>query len=88
MFEAVHAVTGRGIEDYAAASAPSGGGKGGAKPKRHEWALRWPGMVVLLAAGVFWTRGVEDALAAQKLPVYEKQCSAELREVRTGVPSL
>eukprot|EP00198_Chlamydomonas_reinhardtii_P010624 XP_001699961.1 dynein heavy chain 4 [Chlamydomonas reinhardtii] len=81
LLEAVHAVTGRGIEDYAAASAPSGGGKGGAKPKRHEWALRWPGMVVLLAAGVFWTRGVEDALAAQKLPVYEKQCSAELREI-------
>ncbi|KAG2454516.1 hypothetical protein HYH02_000363 [Chlamydomonas schloesseri] len=82
MFEAVHAVTGRGIEEYAAASAPSGGGgKGAAKPKRHEWALRWPGMVVLLAAGVFWTRGVEDALAAQKLPAYEKQCSAELREV-------
>ncbi|GIL64289.1 hypothetical protein Vafri_18269 [Volvox africanus] len=79
MFEAVHDVTGHGINDYVAGSG-SGNGSGGGL-KRHEWALRWPGMVVLLAAGVFWTRGVEEALAARQLQEYEKRCSSDLREI-------
>ena len=41
MFEAVHDVTARGIENF-----PS-------KP-RHEWVLDWPGMVVLVVTAVYW----------------------------------
>ncbi len=91
MFEAVHEVAGRGIADYPAPPSPlqhrpgaqdpvhaGSGPPGGGRP---GWALRWPGMVVLLAAGVFWTRGVEAALAARRLPEFEQQCSAELRQV-------
>lgn len=44
MFGAIHDVTARGIEDYAA------------RP-RHEWVLQWPGMVVLVVTAVYWTRG-------------------------------
>ncbi|GIL82188.1 hypothetical protein Vretifemale_11113, partial [Volvox reticuliferus] len=81
MFEAVHDVTGRGINDYVAGNDSGSGGGNGCGLKRHEWALRWPGMVVLLAAGVFWTRGVEEALATKRLQDYEKQCSSDLREI-------
>lgn len=44
MFEAIHDVTLRGIEDYVT------------KP-RHDWVLEWPGMVVLVVTAIFWTRG-------------------------------
>eukprot|EP00983_Pelagomonas_calceolata_P117845 1160450-Pelagomonas_calceolata.AAC.4 len=43
MFEAVHDMTARGLEDY-----PT-------KP-RHEWVLQWPGMTVLVVSGIFWTQ--------------------------------
>ncbi len=75
MFEAVHDVTSRGIQAYTT------------KP-RHEWALDWPGMVVLVVTGLFWTRDVEEALAdglpAAKL--CEARCTSELMKVRACGP--
>jgi len=41
MFEAVHDVTGQGIESFPACP-------------RHEWVLEWPGMVVLVVTAVYW----------------------------------
>lgn len=51
MFEAVHDAAGRGVAAYASSGLP-----------RHEWALAWPGQVVLVVAGIYWTRGVEAAI--------------------------
>ncbi|GLC39959.1 hypothetical protein PLESTM_000973400, partial [Pleodorina starrii] len=100
MFEAVHDVTGRGIADYpthpstAVRPPPKHQPHPHQQQQRHLWALRWPGMVVVLAAGVFWTRGVEGALegggggggggggsSKQRLGEFERRCSAELREI-------
>ena len=47
MYEAIHDVTSRGIQDYAT------------KP-RHEWVLDWPGMVVLVVTAIYWTRGEQQ----------------------------
>jgi hypothetical protein len=68
MFAAVHAATSASVEDYAGS-------------ERCDWVLRWPGMVVLAVAGVYWTEGVTAALheaAAGKctaVPAFEKQCT-------------
>ncbi|GFR46074.1 hypothetical protein Agub_g7539 [Astrephomene gubernaculifera] len=70
-----------GAEDGGAAAAAAAAAAAEAAGGRREWALRWPGMVVLLAAGVFWTRGVEEAIAAGKLKEFEEQCTGELREI-------
>lgn len=68
MFEAVHDVTGRGVADY-----PS-------KP-RHQWVLQWPGMVVLVVTGIYWTQGVEGALAQGEVKKCEDYCTSELMKV-------
>ncbi len=68
MFEAVHDVTSQGIAAYPA------------KP-RERWVLDWPGMVVLVVAGVFWTRAAEQALQEGHVKAYEKQCTADLMKV-------
>ncbi len=47
MFEAVHDMTARGLEDF-----PT-------KP-RHEWVLQWPGMSVLVVSAIYWTRGARS----------------------------
>jgi dynein heavy chain, axonemal len=53
MYEAIHDVTARGIQDYA-------------KRPRHEWVLQWPGMVVLVVSAIYWTQGVTQALKERK----------------------
>eukprot|EP00798_Chlamydomonas_sp_ICE-L_P024707 gene24707-10345_t len=68
MFEAVHNVTGKGVEAYPTKT-------------RSEWVLEWPGMVVLVASNVFWTRGVEKALSGGTLTACEKQCEGDLMNV-------
>lgn len=39
--------------------------------QRHEWVLKWPGMVVLCAASINWTTEVEIAIQKKLLPVRE-----------------
>lgn len=56
MFESIHQQTLLGLEDYST------------KP-RHEWVLQWPGMVVLVVTGMFWTKAVEDALNKSDIKV-------------------
>ena len=68
MFEAVHDVTGKGVADY-----PS--------KARREWVLDWPGMVVLVVGGIYWTRGVEKALVAGAVKACEDKCTADLMTV-------
>ncbi|KAJ9530913.1 hypothetical protein QJQ45_028793, partial [Haematococcus lacustris] len=70
MFEAVHEVTAQGIAAFPA------------RP-RHEWVLQWPGMVVLVGTGLFWTRSTEAALSkgASAVRACLEQCSAELAKV-------
>lgn len=71
MFESIHHQTSLGLEDYSS------------KP-RHEWVLQWPGMVVLVVTGMFWTKGVEDTLNAQdinQVAAFEKQCTSDLMRI-------
>jgi dynein heavy chain len=68
MFDAIHDVTGRGIEDYA-------------RRPRNKWVLDWPGMVVLVVTAIYWTKGVSDALKDHQVVEYEKQCSADLLKI-------
>ena len=68
MFEAVHDVTSQGIAAYPG------------KP-RHTWVLDWPGMVVLVVAGVYWTRLTEKALQEGQVKACEKQCTDDLMRV-------
>ena len=68
MFSAIHASTEAGLVDYAATT-------------RNEWVLKWPGMVVLAVASVYWTEGVAAALGqaaagdAGAVHSYEKFCT-------------
>lgn len=68
MFAAVHAATAAGVQDYAV-------------QPRNEWVLRWPGMVVLAVASVFWTEGATAALCAASggdggaVKVFEDGCT-------------
>ena len=71
MFSSIHQQTQLGLEDYA--------GK-----ERHEWVLQWPGMVVLVVTGMFWTKGVEDALNTgdvKEVDAFEKQCTSDLMKI-------
>jgi len=68
MFEAVHDMTARGLEDY-----PT-------KP-RHEWVLQWPGMTVLVVSGIFWTQGVTKALHSQRIAAFEGDCTEKLTHI-------
>ncbi|KAF5830265.1 dynein heavy chain, N-terminal region 2-domain-containing protein [Dunaliella salina] len=68
MFEAVHDMTARGLEDY-----PT-------KP-RHEWVLQWPGMTVLVVSGIFWTQGVTKALHNQSIAALEGDCTEKLTHI-------
>ncbi|GAX77074.1 hypothetical protein CEUSTIGMA_g4520.t1 [Chlamydomonas eustigma] len=72
MFEAVHDVTSQGVAAYLS------------KP-RHEWMLDWPGMVVLVVAGIFWTRGTEEALTKRKVKEYAEKCNDDLMKVVDAV---
>ena len=56
MFDSIHQQTQLGLEDYST-------------KERHDWVLQWPGMVVLVVTGMFWTKGVEDALRARDIKV-------------------
>ena len=52
--------------------------------KRSEWALKWPGMVVLAIDQIFWTRETEAAISERGLrgtKEYEAQCTAQLNDV-------
>lgn len=68
MFTAIHASTEAGMVDYAATP-------------RTEWVLKWPGMVVLAVAAVYWTEGVANALGEAAggdvgaVRAYEKFCT-------------
>ena len=72
MFDAIHDVTGRGIEAYA-------------QTPRHEWVLQWPGMVVLVVTAIYWTRGVEKALQDGKVKEYEHLCTSDLMRIVDSV---
>jgi dynein heavy chain len=50
---------------------------------RHEWVLEWPGMVVLVVTGIFWTRAVEAALGQgpKGVKACEESCTQELMKV-------
>ena len=74
MVEAVHDCVSRGITAY-----PS--------RKRHRWVMEWPGMVVLVGSGVYWTQMVEAALAQGGKAVVEEErrCSEELMRIVDGV---
>jgi len=52
MVESVRDVCCHGVEAYA-------------RTPRPQWVLQWPGQVVLVVTAVYWTRGVEKALATQ-----------------------
>ena len=45
---------------------------------RTQWVLQWPAMVVIAAAGVFWARGVEDAIEKQDVASALEQNTADL----------
>jgi dynein heavy chain, axonemal len=68
MLTAVHASTEAGMVDYAASV-------------RSAWVLKWPGMVVLAVAAVYWTEGVASALRKEgggecgAVRAYETTCT-------------
>jgi dynein heavy chain len=68
LFESTHRQTRLGLEDYSS------------KP-RHEWVLQWQGMMVLVVTGMFWTKGVEDALGTQDIKV-RPLCSSNSLDFR------
>jgi dynein heavy chain len=68
MFEAVHDVTSQGVAAYVS------------KP-RHEWMLDWPGMVVLVVEGIYWTRGTEEALTKRTVKGCAEMCNNDLMKV-------
>lgn len=49
----------------------------GTKP-RTEWVCDWPAMVVLAVAQVFWSAGVEGAVAEGAVPAFLAKCADEL----------
>lgn len=77
MFSAIHASTEAGMVDYAATT-------------RNEWVLKWPGMVVLAVAAVYWTEGVATALGqaaagdAGAVRAYEKFCTCASTDERVS----
>ena len=58
MFDSIHSVTGAALKTYAAKA-------------RDDWVLDWPGMVVLVCTGVYWTKDVTDAISAGATKKYE-----------------
>ena len=54
------------------------------RKERSQWAIDWPGMVVLVIDQVFWTRETEAALNERGLAglkEYEAQCTQQLNDV-------
>ena len=49
----------------------------GSKP-RAQWACDWPAMVVLVVAQIFFSAGVEDAVASGAVPAYLERCTEDL----------
>ena len=56
------------IEDYA-------------KSKRTEWVRRWPAMVVLAVSGIFWSKGVEDAINASDIQGFLDKSTSDLMDL-------
>lgn len=49
----------------------------GTKP-RPQWVTEWPAMVVLAVAQLFWSAGVEEAVAGGGVAGYLEKCTEEL----------
>jgi hypothetical protein len=49
----------------------------GTRP-RTQWVCEWPAMVVLAAAQVFWSQGVEAAIKEGRVGVHLEKCTEEL----------
>ena len=61
-----------------------------ARKDRVEWALAWPGMIVLAVDQIFWTRETEAALEAdglRGLTRYRERCVAQLDAIVEKVRS-
>ncbi|BFI29560.1 dynein axonemal heavy chain [Marchantia polymorpha subsp. ruderalis] len=51
---------------------------------RTQWILKWPGMIVLCASQIHWTREVAEAIQAggeAGLNQYEEKCSLQLQDL-------
>ena len=70
MFEATHEVISQGLAAYP-------------HRRREQWVLEWPGMVVLVACGIFWTREGEKAIGGNKVEEFEQRCTDDLMKVWT-----
>jgi hypothetical protein len=46
-----------------------------------QWVCNWPAMVVLAVVQMFWSTGVEAAVAASSVPAYLEGCTKELMEL-------
>lgn len=77
MLEAVRSQTFRGIEAYAV-------------EPRNQWVQEWPGMVVIAACTVFWTKEVEESIEKGSLKEYldksNKQIDGIVDLVRGKLP--
>jgi dynein heavy chain len=49
----------------------------GSKP-RTQWVCDWPAMVVLAVTQVFWSAGVEGAVAESSVPAFLQKCTEDL----------
>ena len=75
MVESLREVCKQGVHSYA-------------NTPREKWVLEWPGQVVLVVTGVYWTREVGEAMASKEkgsLKVSESSQQAKERKVDTGI---
>jgi dynein heavy chain len=48
---------------------------------RTQWAVEWPGQVVLAVSGAYWTSEVETAIQENRLKEYEHKCSQGIEDI-------
>lgn len=51
---------------------------------RPQWMLKWPGMLVLSASQIYWTREVAESIRSggyAGLAAYEEKCSSQLQDL-------
>jgi dynein heavy chain len=49
--------------------------------KRTEWALKWPGQIILACDQVYWSLETEEAIEEGKLQEYHDKCHQQLLDV-------
>ena len=68
MFQSIHRVTSEGVEAFVTV-------------ERSKWVLEWPGMVILLASLLFWTKDAEVALENSSLKAFTQQTAQQLMDI-------